>query len=138
MEIRETKGMETRGAIIILTFLAVVESVGQPQRKSAPVVDSNLINCVKGLSNCDISVLSPEELKQVAEASQKRNVSSCLEGSTLCDLTRLTSTDATAVRAARYRRNLDHCMNGSVTCNPILLDKKDAAAVAAAEARRNF
>jgi hypothetical protein len=128
--------MGVRG-LIILAFLALALG-GQPQRKSTPPVGTNLINCVKGLSGCDISALSPDEIKQVSEASKKRNLDSCLEGSTLCDPTRLSSADATAVQASRYRRNLDKCLNGSATCNPIMLNNKDAAAVKTAAARRNF
>src|ERR1700730_18338680 len=119
--------MATRGTIV-LTFVVLACAAGQTQRKPAPPVSTNVTNCVKGLSNCDIALLSPDELKQVSDASKKRNVDNCLAGSTLCDPTRLSSSEAAAVQAARKRRNLDKCLNGSVTCNPLILDKKDAAA----------
>src|SRR6202167_1702231 len=72
-----------------------------------PVQDSNLQNCIHGLSGCDVSALSPDEIKQVSRVSMKRNVDSCMEGSTLCDPTRLAPAEATAVQVARYRRNLE-------------------------------
>src|SRR5579862_9287859 len=112
MKNRETNGMRTRGTIIVL--LAATAVTGQPQRKTAPpapAASPNFLNCVKGLSNCDISVLSPDELKQVSDASKKRNLDSCLEGSNLCDPTRLSSAEAASVQTARYRRNLDKCSN---------------------------
>ncbi len=60
----------------ILAFFALAVTAGQTQRKSAapnPTISTNLNNCVKGLSDCDISVLNPNELKQVSEAARTRN-----------------------------------------------------------------
>src|SRR5665213_3094776 len=93
----------------------------------APLVDSNLQNCIHGLSGCDVSALSPDEIKQVSQVSMKRNLDSCMEGSTLCDPTRLTPAQAKDVQAERYRRNLTKCDTGSPTCEPLLLNAKDAA-----------
>ena len=130
--------MRTRLSII-LALVSGSTAIGQ--QKPAPAatpVQTNLLNCLKGLSGCDVSALSPQELKQVAEASQKRNVDYCLSGSTLCDPTRLDSTQAKDVVTARYRRNLDKCLNGSATCDPVILSPKDAASAHAAAAGRNF
>jgi len=66
--------MQTRAMIV--SFLALAGVAGQTQRTPAPPAGSNLINCVKGLSGCDVSALSPDEVKQVSEASKKRNLDS--------------------------------------------------------------
>ena len=92
------------------------------QSRAAAPVESNVQNCLHGLSGCDVSALSPDEIKQVSQVSMKRNLDSCMEGSTLCDPTRLTPAEATAVQAARYRRNLAKCDTGSPTCEPLLLN----------------
>src|SRR5579863_5956230 len=65
--------------------------------------DSNLDNCLHGLSGCDVSALSPDEIKQVSQVSKKKNFDSCMEGSTLCDPTRLAPAEVNSVQAARYR-----------------------------------
>src|SRR5580692_10419805 len=105
----------------VLFSLGLLGLVGpatlEAQAKSAKAPgESNVQNCIKGLSGCDVSALMPDEIKQVAQASRKRNLDSCMEGSTLCDPTRLTGAEAKSVEAARYRRNLDKCMTGSFTC----------------------
>src|SRR5690349_4212587 len=84
MKNRETNRMDTC-TVIVFSFLNLAVAAGQPQRKPVSPASDNLTNCMKGLSNCDISVLSPDDLKQVSEASKKRNLDSCLDGSTLCD-----------------------------------------------------
>ena len=94
--------MTMRGGVI-LALLTLAAAMGQAQRKSVSVPSVNLTNCLKGLAGCDVSELSPDELKQTSEASKKRNLDSCLAGSTLCDPTRLSNADATAVQAARYQ-----------------------------------
>src|SRR6516165_10538323 len=97
----ETNLMGLR-VLLTLASLSLVAAQAPPPRKSAAPATDNRLNCIKGLSGCDISLLSPDELKEVSEASKKRNLDSCLEGSTLCDPTRLSRTDAASVQAARY------------------------------------
>src|SRR2546421_615999 len=125
MRLSETGLMQ----ILFTLILAASALDAQPPRKPETVERSNLVNCLRGLSGCDISTLSPDELKQVAEASKKRNLDACLNGSSLCDPTRLTSIDARSVQTALYRRNLEKCITGSATCDPVRLKNTDAAGV---------
>ena len=106
---------------------AAPQSQAQAQGRARLLLESNLQNCLHGLSGCDVSALSPDEIKQVSLVSRKRNLDSCMEGSTLCNPTRLNPAEATTVQAARYRRNLAKCDTGSPTCEPLLLTPKDAA-----------
>src|SRR5271156_6016776 len=66
---------------------------------------TNFLNCVRGVSGCDVSILNTPDLAQVSEAVRKRNVDFCLQGSAACDPTRLTEGEAKSVQSARYKRN---------------------------------
>src|SRR5580698_9980516 len=90
-------------ALVLLGLLAAAWAPGQSkttqskttQSKTAQAKsgkapdDSNVQNCLHGLSGCDVSALTPDEIKQVSQVSRKRNLDACMEGSTLCDPTRL-------------------------------------------------
>src|SRR5579863_6139352 len=109
---------------------AAPQSKPKPQPKlGLDQPESNVQTCLHGLSGCDVSALSPDEIKQVSQVSRKRNFDSCMEGSTLCDPTRLSQAEANEVQTARYRRNLAKCDIGSPTCEPLLLNPKDTAAL---------
>src|SRR6266851_2483211 len=100
----------------------------KPRSKTVEPEQSNITTCLRGLVGCDISALTPDEIKQVAAASRKHNLDYCLSGSSLCDPTRLGPGEKQSVQASRYRRNLDKCINGSATCDPMQLNPKDASA----------
>src|SRR5580698_10226643 len=122
---------------LALLGLTAAALVAQKNPKPAPPDQTNVLNCTKGLSGCDISVLTPDQNRGVGVASKKRNSDYCLEGSALCDPTRLTGVEAKAVQAAHYRRNLEKCVDGSPTCEPLLLNVKDLASANGAAAQRN-
>src|SRR5579859_3536565 len=131
--------MPMRPALFLALFgLSGFALAADKKPPSSTAEQSNNLLCVKGLPGCDFSALTPDEIKQVADASLKRNLSYCMDGSSLCDPTRLTNTEITAVQTARYRRNLDKCMEGSASCNLGLLNRKDAPVVHNAAALRNF
>src|SRR5579863_7454396 len=121
----QTVSMIRLGLRTLAVFAAsAVLVLAQSSPKTSPD-QGNFINCLKGLPGCDFGVLSADQLKQVAEASRKRNVDYCLQESRQCDPTRLNSTEAAAQKAAQYRRNLDRCLGGSATCDVLLVDPKD-------------
>ena len=71
-------------ALLGLSGVALVAQQKPKPAKAAAPDQTNVLNCVKGLSGCDISVLSPNDIKQVSESSRKRNLDYCMEGETLC------------------------------------------------------
>src|SRR5215472_13185228 len=98
---------------VLVAALIAASLAFSADRKAVTPEEPNVNLCVRGLSGCDVSALTPDELKKVAEASRKRNLDACMNLSTICDPTRLTKTEFTAVEGARYRRNLEKCQNGS-------------------------
>lgn len=99
-------------ATLSLALLGLGGALLLAQQKQKPTVpdQTNVLDCVRGLSGCDISLLTPDQIKQVAAASRKRNIDYCMEGTTLCDPTRLSIAEMKAVQTARYRRNLEKCL----------------------------
>src|SRR5215831_13161840 len=87
----------------------------------------NLNVCLSGLSACDISQLSPAEIKSVSDASKARNLTSCVNGLSTCDPTRLGQGDVPQVQAMYARRNAKNCVDGLARCNPQRLNSADAA-----------
>src|SRR5277367_3436884 len=81
--------------------LLFAQQPSRPQTKAALQKatlpdDSNFVTCTRGSSGCDVSALTPDQLKKVTEAVKTRNLSYCMEGGSLCDPTRLTATEASA------------------------------------------
>src|SRR5271170_7131836 len=92
--------------------LAAAVVLAQPKKTIPAGSDrTNFLNCVRGVSGCDVSALNAADLTQVSTAAKERNIDYCLEGSALCDPTSLPAAKVPAVQAARYRRNLEKCVN---------------------------
>src|SRR5215472_8067755 len=62
---------------LVTAFIAVIfcisELDAQNSRPKADPEHENSVNCARGLQGCDITALSPDEIKRVSEASRKRN-----------------------------------------------------------------
>ncbi len=82
----------------------------QAQTRHGLQGESNLQNCLHGLSGCDVSALTPDEIKQVSQVSMKKK-SGFLHGGlyTLRPHAADPGRRLTSVQAARYRRNLTKC-----------------------------
>src|SRR5437899_7543985 len=79
---------------------------------------TNLNNCLNGLASCDISQLTPADVKTISDAAKSRNVNNCMNGLSKCDTTRLTQDEAKAVANAYARRNDKSCIDGLSRCDP--------------------
>src|SRR4051812_43681537 len=102
---------------LALTFFAGVMTLMAQQNRKEDT--ANLDACVKGLSSCNISILSASNLTLVSQAAKKRNYERCLNSQSTCDPTRLTPTEAAAVKAAFLSKNLQHCVDGMASCDPL-------------------
>jgi hypothetical protein len=76
----------------------------------------NLSACKNGGPSCDRSLLTLEEMTDVARTTQVRNVWNCRNGRSSCDRWKLTEAEATAVAVADYDRNVLNCMTGLNSC----------------------
>src|ERR1700690_3886509 len=65
----------------------------------------NLNDCLNGLAACDVSQLTPADVRTVSTASRSRNRENCLNGLSSCDPTRLTLDEAKSVKLMYDRRN---------------------------------
>src|SRR5262245_47803430 len=114
--------------LVILSLLEVYLCFSTPisaqQRDKDSNAGRNLSACIAGLSSCNLAVLTPTQISEVAAASKQRNLASCLSGFPNCDPARLTQKEAAEVATAFQRRNLENCLNNLSTCDPVRLNDK--------------
>src|SRR5262245_26601963 len=90
------RGVWLKSIGLTMAFVLTVSAAG-PEK----AITDNLIDCLKGLPACDLSKLTPVEVRSVAEAARKRNNDRCLSGLPSCDPSRLNRSDVALFKEAR-------------------------------------
>jgi hypothetical protein len=80
----------------------------------------NLRNCLAGFADCDRSLLTSDEAKQIDELQHERNLWQCLRGYA-CKHSVLSDTESKEVAEAERLRNLLACETTLGICNKSLL-----------------
>ena len=71
--------------------------------------NENLRNCLAGLGTCDLSALTGDQAKQIADMRHDQNLWKCLDGYGECDHNALTESEGKEVTSSQHRRNLLAC-----------------------------
>jgi hypothetical protein len=110
-----------------------------PKTKDSIAVSEpqNLSRCLDGYFPCNRSLLSAQQLIEVATRDTKRNLFRCLNGYFPCNPQLLTPAESTEVVASETRRNLSRCLSGYYPCRRNLLTPEQSADVDARELKRN-